>query len=175
MNPSFSPVRFLFLAALPFAILPVGIDAQAPDHRHEPRPIDGIDTVWMEDMTWMEVRDAIDSGTSIAIVSTGGIEQNGPYLTTGKHNVIMKGACETIAGKLGNALCAPVVAFVPQGDLDPPSGHMLYPGSFTLTQETYRLLLEEIGASLLVSGFSDVIFIGDSGGTSGGWRRRPRP
>ncbi len=170
MRRTSAPSWSLLLAALALPVLPVGVAAQAPDpdHRHEPRPIDGIDTVWMEDMTWMEVRDAIDAGTSIAIVSTGGIEQNGPYLTTGKHNVIMKGACETIARKLGNALCAPVVGFVPQGDLDPPSGHMLYPGSFTLTQETYRLLLEEIGASLLVSGFSDVIFIGDSGGNQRG-------
>jgi creatinine amidohydrolase len=168
MRSTSTPAWFPFLAALGLLVLPAGMDAQVPDHRHEPRPIGGIDTVWMEDMTWMEVRDAIDAGKSIALVSTGGIEQNGPYLTTGKHNVIMRGACETIARKLGNALCAPVVKFVPQGDLSPPSGHMLYPGSFTLTQETYQLLLEEIGASLLVSGFSDVVFIGDSGGNQRG-------
>lgn len=168
MNRTSTLARWSLPAAFVLLALPCGLEAQVPDHRHESRPIEGIDTVWMEDMTWMEVRDAIDSGTSIAIVSTGGIEQNGPYLTTGKHNVIMKGACETIARKLGNALCAPVVKFVPQGDLDPPSGHMLYPGSFTLTQETYQLLLEEIGASLLVSGFSEVVFIGDSGGNQRG-------
>lgn len=151
----------LFLGPLAHAV-------GAQDHRHEPRPIAAVDNVWIEDLTWMEVRDQIDSGTTTAIIPTGGIEQNGPYLTTGKHNVIMRGACESIARKLGNALCAPVVKFVPEGDIDPPSGHMLFPGTISLTEETYRLLLEEIGASLLVHGFTDVIFIGDSGGNQAG-------
>jgi creatinine amidohydrolase len=155
-------------AALILVLGPLAGAAGAQDHRHEPRPIAAVNTVWMEDLTWMEVRDEIDSGTTTAIIPTGGIEQNGPYLTTGKHNVIMRGACEAIARKLGDALCAPVVKFVPEGDIDPPSGHMLYPGTISLTEETYRSLLEEIGASLLVHGFTDVVFIGDSGGNQAG-------
>jgi len=161
---------WLVLMALVLAPHLVVAQAEVPDHRHEVRPIAAVDEVWVEDMTWMEVRDAIDGGATIAIISTGGIEQNGPYLTTGKHNVIMKGACETIARKLGNALCAPVVGFVPEGDIDPPTSHMLFPGTISLTQETYRALLEDIGASLLVHGFTDVIFIGDSGGNQAGMR-----
>jgi creatinine amidohydrolase len=155
------------LAALPLTaglVLP----AAAQDHRHEERPIAAVSAVWMEDLTWMEVRDRIEAGSTIAIVPTGGIEQNGPYLTTGKHNVIMRGACETIARMLGNALCAPVVKFVPEGEIDPPSGHMLFPGTISLSQETYRRLLDDIGASLLVHGFTDVVFIGDSGGNQAG-------
>ena len=70
----------------------------------------------------MEVRDRLAEGYSTAIISTGGIEENGPYLATGKHNVILRSLCPAIAGNLGNALCAPIVAFVPEGNLDPPSG-----------------------------------------------------
>jgi creatinine amidohydrolase len=168
--PTHSPANWLVLAALVLAPHAIAAQAEVPDHRHEVRPIAAVDEVWIEDMTWMEVRDAIDGGASIAIIPTGGIEQNGPYLTTGKHNVIMTGACETIARKLGNALCAPVVGFVPEGDIDPPTSHMLFPGTISLTQETYRALLEDIGASLLVHGFTDVIFIGDSGGNQAGMR-----
>lgn len=79
-----------------------------------PRPVEALDTVWVEEMTWMEVRDALRAGKTTVIVPTGGVEQNGPYLATGKHNVVLRATCEAIARKLGDALVAPVVAFVPR-------------------------------------------------------------
>ena len=79
------------------------------------RPIEALNSVWIEELTWMEVRDALRDGKTTAIISTGGIEQNGPYLATGKHNYVLAGACEGIARKLGNALCAPIVKLVPEG------------------------------------------------------------
>src|SRR5262245_30022373 len=92
-----------------------------------PRPIDAVDSVWIEELTWMEVRDAIKAGKTTVIVPTGGVEQNGPYLATGKHNYVLKATGEAIARKLGNALVAPIVPFVPEGDIDPPTSHMKYP------------------------------------------------
>ncbi|MDP7014605.1 MAG: creatininase family protein, partial [Pirellulaceae bacterium] len=86
---------------------------------------DAVDTVFIEDLTWMEVRDAMRAGKDTVIVATGGVEQNGPYLVTGKHNVVLRGATERIARKLGNTLVAPIVPFVPEGDIDPPSLHAL--------------------------------------------------
>ena len=74
-----------------------------------PRPIAAVDSAWIEDLTWMEVRDALKAGKTTAIVATGGVEQNGPYLVTGKHNVILKAICEAIARRLGNTLIAPIV------------------------------------------------------------------
>ena len=134
----------------------------------EPRPIEALDSVWIEELTWMEVRDAIKGGKTTAIVSTGGIEPNGPYLATGKHNYVLNGACEGIARKLGNALCAPIVKLVPEGSYDPPSGHMRYPGTISLRQETFEAVLEDVGMSLKVAGFENVVFIGDSGGNQRG-------
>jgi creatinine amidohydrolase/Fe(II)-dependent formamide hydrolase-like protein len=55
---------------------------------------------------------------------------------------------ESIARKLGNALRSPIIAFVPEGDFDPPTGHMRYPGTISLTQETYKALLRDIASSL---------------------------
>src|SRR5581483_747644 len=94
----------------------------------------------------------------------GGVEQNGPYLVTGKHNVILRATTEAIARKLGDALVAPIVPFVPEGDIDPPSLHMKYPGSISVTEATFESLLTEICASLRVHGFRRILLIGDSGG-----------
>ncbi|MFN0179107.1 MAG: creatininase family protein [Gemmatimonadales bacterium] len=133
-----------------------------------PRPIDAANSVWVDELTWMEVRDAVAAGTTTVIIATGGVEQNGPYLTTGKHNVILRGACEAIARKLGRTLCAPVVAFVPEGDIDPPTGHMRYPGTISLREDTYQRLIEDIASSFKATGFTEMILIGDSGGNQRG-------
>lgn len=141
---------------------------QAAQAMAQPRPIPAVDSVWIEDLTWMEVRDAQRAGRTTAIVSSGGIEQNGPYLTTGKHNVILRGGCEMLARALGDALCAPVLGFVPEGGIDPPSGHMLYPGTISLQPETFEAVVDDIASSLLATGFEHVVLIGDSGGNQRG-------
>ena len=132
------------------------------------RPIEALNSVWIEELTWMEVRDALRDGKTTAIISTGGIEQNGPYLATGKHNYVLAGACEGIARKLGNALCAPVMKLVPEGGIEEPSGHMRYPGTISLREETFRAVLDDVASSLRAHGFTDIVFIGDSGGNQGG-------
>ena len=132
------------------------------------RPIAAGQSYWLEELTSMEIRDAIASGTSTVIIATGGIEENGPYLSTGKHNLILQAACPAIAEALGNALCAPIVKFVPEGNIDPPSGAMKYPGSISVSAETYEALLTDIASSLKQAGFSDIVMIGDSGGNQRG-------
>lgn len=123
---------------------------------------------WIEEMTYMEVRDLIKSGYTTAIIATGGVEQNGPYIVTGKHNVALRAFCPAIAARLGKALCAPIVAFVPEGNIDPPTGHMRFPGSFSVRAETYEALLEDIAGSLRQHGFRHIVMIGDSGGNQRG-------
>ncbi len=135
-----------------------------------PRPIEGLNSVWIEELTWMEVRDAIAAGKTTAIISTGGIEQNGPYVATGKHNYILQSACEWIARDLGDALCAPILKFVPEGNIEEPSGHMRYPGTISLREETFQAVLDDIASSLQAHGFEHITFIGDSGGNQGGMR-----
>jgi len=133
-----------------------------------PRPIAGTETLWIEEMTWMEVRDAIAGGMTTVIVGTGGIEQNGPYVATGKHNFVLSATTEATARELGNALVAPIVKFVPEGNIDPPSGHMRYAGTISVSQETFEALLTDIVSSLAQHGFTDVVLIGDSGGNRRG-------
>lgn len=156
-----------FLAGIAMAV--VGQSAMTPDP-NAPRLIAAHDSVFIEELTWMEVRDAMRGGKKTVIIPTGGVEQNGPYLATGKHNVVLRATTEAIARKLGNALVAPIIAFVPEGDIDPPSDHMKYPGTISLTEETYRRLLIDICASFRTHGFEHVVLIGDSGGNQSGMK-----
>jgi creatinine amidohydrolase len=133
-------------------------------------PLPAPNTVWLEEMTWMDVRDAMKAGKTTAIIATGGFEPNGPWLALGKHNYVLRTNCEAIARKLGNALCAPVIAFVPEGRIDPPSGHMTTRGTISLREETFRSLLTDVVHSLKAHGFKNIILIGDSGGNQNGQR-----
>jgi hypothetical protein len=133
-----------------------------------PNPLPAPNTVWLEEMTWMDVRDALKAGKTTAIIPTGGMEPNGPWLVTGKHNYVLRTNCAAIASKLENALCAPIVEFVPEGRIEPPSGHMRSAGTISLREETYQALLTDIAHSLKMHGFKNIIFIGDSGGNQNG-------
>ena len=135
-----------------------------------PNPLTPPDTVWLEEMTWMDVRDAMKAGKTTVIVSTGGIEPNGPWLALGKHNYVLKANCDAIARKLGNALCAPIVPFVPEGSLDPKSGHMTTVGTISMREDTFQALLTDITQSFKMHGFQNVILIGDSGGNVTGMK-----
>jgi creatinine amidohydrolase/Fe(II)-dependent formamide hydrolase-like protein len=142
--------------------------AQGTQDPDEPRPIAAADTLFIDEMTFMEVRDALRAGKTTVIVGTGGVEQNGPYTATGKHNFVLRATTEVIARKLGNALIAPIVPFVPEGSHEPPTGHMRYAGTISVTESTYRALLRDICASLKTHGFTDIVLIGDSGGNQEG-------
>ena len=133
-------------------------------------PLPTPNTVWIEEMTWMDVRDALKAGKTTVIIPTGGVEPNGPWLVTGKHNYVLQANCDAIARKLGNALCAPIVKFVPEGNIEPASSHMRSPGTISMRQETYRALLTDIAHSLKMHGFKTIILIGDSGGNQPGQR-----
>lgn len=139
-----------------------------------PNPLPAVDTVWLEEMTWMDVRDAMAAGSKTVIIATGGIEPNGPWLALGKHNYVLRANCEAIARKLGDALCAPIVPFVPEGSIDPKGGHMRTVGTISTRQETFEALLTDIAHSMKMHGFANIILIGDSGGNTTGMRNVAR-
>jgi len=124
-----------------------------------PRPIEMRDTLWIEDLTVLEVRDLIKAGKTTALILTGGIEENGPYLTTGKHNNVLRAMGDPIARALGNALIAPIVTLEPG---NPERIRM--PGTVLLSPETFKAVVSDMAVSLKTQGFKHIVLLGDSGG-----------
>jgi creatinine amidohydrolase/Fe(II)-dependent formamide hydrolase-like protein len=140
----------------------VAVPALAQD-MEAPRPIDALDSVWIEELTWMEVRDEIAAGKTTAIIAAGSLEQNGPYVPTAKHAYVLRATAEATARKLGDALIAPIVRYEP-GTPESPR----YPGTIPVRMETYKAILTDVASSLKAHGFKNIIMIGDSGGNQRG-------
>lgn len=121
-------------------------------------------SVYLEELTSTEVRDAVKAGRTTILVPIGGTEQNGPYIALGKHNVRAKVLAGRIAQSLGNALVAPVIAYVPEGNASPPTGHMRFAGTVTISESAFEQMLESASQGFRAHGFRDVVFLGDHGG-----------
>jgi creatinine amidohydrolase/Fe(II)-dependent formamide hydrolase-like protein len=120
-------------------------------------------SVFLEDFTSPELAAAIRGGKTTVLVPVGGTEQNGAHMVLGKHNVRAKALADKVARALGNALVAPVIAYVPEGGVNPPTGHMRYPGTLTVPNDVYRKVLASAARSLRQAGFRDVVFLADHG------------
>jgi creatinine amidohydrolase len=119
---------------------------------------------FIEDMTWVEVRDAQRAGKTTLIIPVGGTEQNGPHMALGKHNVRVHVLAGRVAAALGNALVAPVLAYVPEGNITPPTAHMRFTGTISISDDAFKSLLDSAARSFKQHGFTDVVLIGDHGG-----------
>jgi len=137
---------------------PVRGDAPV-DVLNMPRPIEMHDSVWIGELTTLEVRDLIKAGKATALILGGGMEENGPYLTLDKHNNVARAMGEAMARRLGDALCAPILTMEP-GSPDKPST----PGGVVLSTETYKAVLTDMATALRAMGFKNIIFLGDHGG-----------
>ena len=118
----------------------------------------------LTELTSPELAKLIREGFTTIVVPTGGTEQNGPHLILGKHNAIIERNATEVARRLGHALVAPVMAYVPEGDIASREGHMAYPGTLSIRSTTFQSLLSDTAGSLKAHGFKRIIFMGDSGG-----------
>ena len=121
-------------------------------------------SVALEDLTWMELRDTIRGGRTTILIPIGGTEQNGPHMALGKHNVRARVLAERIATKLGDALVAPVIAYVPEGAVSPPTQHMRYPGTITIPEDVFEKTLDSAARSFRQHGFRHIVLLADHGG-----------
>jgi creatinine amidohydrolase len=121
-------------------------------------------SVYLEDLTWPELRAEIESGKTTILVPIGGTEQNGPQMALGKHNIRVHVLSGMIARSLGNALVAPVIAYVPEGDVEHPEGHLKFPGTITIPAGAFEQTLEYAAKSFKLAGFRNIVFLGDHGG-----------
>jgi len=121
----------------------------------------GPPSVFIEDLTLTELRDLIATGKTMVIIPIGGTEQNGPHMAIGKHNVRVKLLAGKIAAALGSALVAPVLSYVPEGRVDPPTAHMRFPGTITVPEDAFEKVIEYAARSFKQHGFRDIVFLGD--------------
>ena len=121
------------------------------------------DRVFLEELTWVEVRELVKAGRATVIVPTGGTEQNGPHVALGKHNAIVRHTAAEIARRLGDAVVAPVLPYTPEGSIQPATGHMPFAGTISLPPPQFEAALEAIVRSLAAHGFTTICLLGDSG------------
>lgn len=139
------------IATLALAVALPAVAAQNPAPAAAP-------LVDFEMMTWPEVKKAIESGKTTALVYNGGTEQRGPQNVNGGHNLMGREIVRAIARKLGNAIAAPVLPFSPNR----ASAEM--PGTIGLSTAAFAMINEEVAEQLLLTGFKTVILMGDHGG-----------
>jgi len=157
-NPLLSLILILFL----ILFLSLSFHADADETAHA-RQVTGV-TVQLEDLTSTEVRDRVAAGSNIILIPIGGTEQTGPYVALGKHNYRSRVLAEQIAQKLGNALVAPVVSYVPEGAVKPPVAHMRYAGTISISDAAFMSVLEGAARSFRQHGFRTIVLLGDHGG-----------
>jgi creatinine amidohydrolase/Fe(II)-dependent formamide hydrolase-like protein len=121
-------------------------------------------SVFIEELTWPEIREAQAAGKTSAVIVAGGIEQNGHHMALAKHNVIARYVGGQIAEKLGNALVYPVVPFSMAGDPIEKTGHMRLPGTISLPSEVFLGVVRGVALSAISAGFKNVYVLGDHGG-----------
>src|SRR5262247_2822337 len=109
-------------------------------------------------MTWPEVKAASAAGKTTALVYTGGTEQRGPQNVNGGHTLMGREIAKAIALKLGNALVLPVLPYTPN------QASAQLPGTIGLTPELLGAILERITEQAMITGFKNVVVMGDHGG-----------
>jgi len=164
MNQRALPILFTLFATV---ALSAQRPATAPDTAPSGKP---PDTVMIEDLTWAEVRDLVKAGWTNVIIGTAGTEQKGPHMVDGEHKFVMTYTADKIARAMGKTLVAPVVTYVPEGSWENQAGHMGKPGTITLPEDRFVELLVAAGRSLKAGGFTNIWFIGESGGNRTGMR-----
>ena len=128
-------------------------------------------SVYLEDLTTHEVAAMVKNSPSVVIIPVGGTEQNGPHMAIGKHNIRVKVLAGRIAQQLSsqtavqkiNAIVAPVVSYVPEGNIEPPTEHMKWAGTISISEDAFKSMLLSAARSFKQHGFTDIVIVGDSG------------
>jgi creatinine amidohydrolase/Fe(II)-dependent formamide hydrolase-like protein len=151
-------MKSLCAAAAILALLPSPASPQTASGAAAPANARATTSVEFEMMTWPEVKAALDAGKTTALVYTGGTEQRGPQNVNGGHNLMARETVRAIALRLGNAIALPVLPYTPN------NASATLPGTIGLTNDLLAAVLERISEQAIVTGFKNVILMGDHGG-----------
>jgi creatinine amidohydrolase len=114
--------------------------------------------ILMEEMNWVDIKNAIEEGYRTVVVGVGSTEQHGPHLPTQTDALIADVLSIEIAKKIGNALVARTIC------VGCSEHHITFPGTISLKKETLKLIIRDYVDSLSRTGFKNVILIPSHGG-----------
>ncbi len=170
MHRSASIIATVALGAVAAGV-PALVFAQGPAPATEPAPAPSATPVGrtdrgavkdplveFENMTWAEVKQALADGRTTALFYTGGTEQRGPQNANGGHTFMARATVKAIALKLGNAIAMPVLPYTPN------NASATLPGTIGLTNDILAAILERVSEQAIVTGFRNVVLMGDHGG-----------
>ena len=105
---------------------------------------------------WQEFAELVPAQITTVLIPTGTLEAHG-VLPNGSDNLAPEAMARQIAGDL-NALIAPTLNYGVTGRLDG------FPGTFSVSEQTYESLLMEIVAALADNGFRNIVILNGHGG-----------
>ncbi len=113
---------------------------------------------YLPHMTWPEVEDAL-TRTDVALIPVGSIEQHGRHLPLGTDSYAAIEVCKLVAQR-SEAVVVPVL-------LSGLSAHHLgFPGSLTISPETFEQVIFETVRTLIHHGFRNIAFYNGHGGNN---------
>ena len=113
------------------------------------------------ELTWPEVRDALEEGYDTIVIAAGSTEQHGPHLPEMTDTLIGTALVRMIVEQLPHALQGPTIS------IGCSEHHMSFPGSVTLSHETFIAVVRDVAHSFARHGFRTIVFIPSHGGNFG--------
>jgi creatinine amidohydrolase len=117
-----------------------------------------MDKIRISEMSWVDIRKALDQGFNTVVFAVGSNEQHGPHLPTSTDSLIGDAFVNKVAAKLGNALQAPSI------NIGCSDHHMVLPGTISLKPDTLKGLIRDYCVSLARHGFKNIIIFPSHGG-----------
>ena len=115
-------------------------------------------TVLLEEMSWRQIKNAMEDGYRSVIIGAGSIEQHGPHLPEGTDSMLGYALSEALARELGKTLVAPTI----RPGLS--EHHMAFPGSLTFRESTFIAVMEDYVSCYIRHGFETIILLPTHGG-----------
>lgn len=115
-------------------------------------------TLRIEEMTWPQVKQAMEQGYRRVIFALGSIEQHGPHLPLVTDTLIGDSLALRVAEKLGETLVAPTIR---PGCSE---HHMSFAGSLSISSELLAALTRAYCESLARHGFQTILLLPSHGG-----------
>jgi creatinine amidohydrolase len=119
-------------------------------------------SVLMRELSWQQI-EPLANDQSVVILPTAAVEQHGRHLPIEVDCCLVEAAATRAANRVQGqipVLVAPTVSFGVSGY------HMGFPGSMTLTMETFITVVQELATSLIHHGFRRILVLNGHGGNN---------